>query len=245
MPTYGLLGRTLTHSFSQTYFTQKFQSLQLADHHYELFELPFIDELPALLERHPELRGLNVTIPYKENVWPYLHDTAPTAARVGAVNVIEFRPDGRLIGHNTDMIGFRESVRDFLPRGFEGRALVLGNGGAAKAVEVALRDLNIGYWIVSRHPLGAGLTYEELTPELLRGHQLIINTTPVGTYPNVDDCPTLAYEALTPEHFLYDLVYNPRETEFMKRGQAQGAATKNGFEMLCLQAEAAWDIWKK
>lgn len=245
MPTYGLLGRTLTHSFSQTFFTQKFHNLELPDHQYELFELAFIEELPALLDRHPDLRGLNVTIPYKEQVWPYLHDTASSAARVGAVNVIEFRTDGHLIGHNTDMIGFRESLRDFLPRGFDGRALVLGNGGAAKAVEVALRDLGIGYWVVSRHPLGVGLTYEELTPELVQGHVLIINTTPLGTYPLVEECPRLPYQALTPEHYLYDLVYNPRETEFMRRGQAQGATTKNGFEMLCLQAEAAWDIWKR
>ncbi|QIX61150.1 shikimate dehydrogenase [Hymenobacter lutimineralis] len=245
MPTYGLLGRTLTHSFSQTFFTQKFHNLELTDHAYELFELAFIEELPALLQRHPELRGLNVTIPYKEQVWPYLHDTAASAARVGAVNVIEFRADGQLIGHNTDMIGFRESLRDFLPRGFAGRALVLGNGGASKAVEVALRDLEIGYWVVSRHPLGAGLTYEELTPDLVQGHTLIINTTPLGTYPFVEECPKLPYEALTDQHYLYDLVYNPRETEFMRRGQARGASIKNGFEMLCLQAEAAWDIWKR
>jgi shikimate dehydrogenase len=246
MPAFGLIGRTLKHSFSQTYFSQKFDSLGLADHHYELFEMPTINELPALLARHPELRGLNVTIPYKEQVWPFLSEVASSAARVGAVNVIEFAADGRLIGHNTDYIGFRESLRGLLPRPVppELRALVLGSGGASKAVETALRELNIGYWVVSRNPLGPGLTYDELTPEVLADHLLIINTTPLGTYPDLDQCPNLRYAALTPRHYLYDLIYNPRETEFMQRGQAAGATTKNGFEMLCIQAEEAWKIWQ-
>ncbi|QNH62827.1 shikimate dehydrogenase family protein [Hymenobacter sediminicola] len=245
MPEFGLIGRSLTHSFSQTYFTQKFDSLNLADHHYALFELPTINELPALLARHPGLRGLNVTIPYKEQVWPFLSEVAPSAARVGAVNVIEFAADGRLIGHNTDYVGFRDSLRALLPNPWPAglRALVLGSGGASKAVEVALRELGIGYWVVSRNPMGAGLTYQELTPRLLQEHLLIINTTPLGTYPAVEECPPIPYEALTAHHCLYDLIYNPRETEFMKRGQAAGAQTKNGFEMLCLQAEAAWKIW--
>lgn len=245
MPEFGLLGRSLKHSFSQTYFTQKFHNLELPDYRYELFELATMNELPALLARHPELQGLNVTIPYKEQVWPFLNEVAPSAARVGAVNVIEFRADGQLIGHNTDYIGFRDSVRSFLPKGplAEVRALVLGSGGASKAVEVALKELGIGYWVVSRNPLGAGLTYDELTPQLLQEHRLIINTTPLGTFPAVEECPPIPYEALTSQHYLYDLIYNPRETEFMQRGQIRGAHTKNGFEMLCLQAEAAWEIW--
>ncbi|RSK46131.1 shikimate dehydrogenase family protein [Hymenobacter perfusus] len=245
MPEFGLLGRSLKHSFSQTYFTQKFHNLDLSDYQYELFELATMDELPALLAGRPGLRGLNVTIPYKEQVWPYLNEVAPSAARVGAVNVVEFRPDGRLIGHNTDYIGFRDSLRGFVPAAElpQLRALVLGSGGASKAVEVALKDLGIGYWVVSRNPLGAGLTYDELTPRLLQEHRLIINTTPLGTFPAVEECPPIPYEALTSQHYLYDLIYNPRETEFMQRGQARGAHTKNGFEMLCLQAEAAWKIW--
>jgi len=245
MPEFGLLGRSLKHSFSQTYFTQKFHNLDLSDYQYELFELATMDELPALLARRPGLRGLNVTIPYKEQVWPYLNEVAPSAARVGAVNVVEFRPDGRLIGHNTDYIGFRDSLRGFVPAAElpQLRALVLGSGGASKAVEVALKDLGIGYWVVSRNPLGAGLTYDELTPRLLQEHRLIINTTPLGTFPAVEECPPIPYEALTSQHYLYDLIYNPRETEFMQRSQAHGAHTKNGFEMLCLQAEAAWKIW--
>lgn len=245
MPEFGLLGRSLKHSFSQTYFSQKFQNLGLSEHHYELFELAAIDELPALLAAHPNLRGLNVTIPYKEQVWPFLDEVASSGARVGAINVVEFTADGRLIGHNTDVTGFRESVRGFLPAGFAGRALVLGSGGASKAVEVALRDLEIGYWVVSRNPLGNGLTYAELTPQVLQDHQLIINATPLGTYPDIDQYPPIPYEHITAQHHLFDLIYNPSETEFMRRGQAVGAQTKNGFEMLCLQAEEAWKIWER
>lgn len=247
MPEFGLLGRSLRHSFSQAYFSQKFHNLGLADYRYELFELAAMDELPTLLAQHPDLRGLNVTIPYKEQVWPFLNEVAPSAARVGAVNVIEFREDGQLIGHNTDYLGFRDSLRSFLPKGGlpDARALILGSGGASKAVEVALRELNIGYWVVSRNPLGSGLTYEELTPQLLQEHALIINTTPLGTSPNVEECPPIPYPYLRAHHYLYDLIYNPTETEFMKRGAAAGAQTKNGFEMLCLQAEAAWKIWNQ
>ena len=162
---------------------------------------------------------------------------------MGAVNVIERRPDGRLLGHNTDVVGFRESLRQFFPAGPTSRALVLGNGGAAKAVVVALNDLGIAHWTVTRDPMGYGLTYDDLTPQLITGHQLIINATPLGTYPLTDQCPRLPYEALSEQHYLYDLVYNPGETLFMQRGHAAGAKTKNGFEMLQLQAEAAWKIW--
>lgn len=244
MRTFGLIGRSLSHSFSQAYFTQKFYSLGLNDCRYELFELASARELPALLVQHPGLVGLNVTIPYKEQIWPYLTDVATSAALVGAVNVIELRPDGSLIGHNTDYVGFRESLRPFYPtRGAAARALVLGTGGAAKAVGVALRELDIAYWLVSRDALGPQLTYADLTPEVLAAHPLIINTTPLGTYPDVAACPPLPYPALTPQHYLYDLVYNPGETLFLQKGRAAGAHVKNGFDMLERQAEAAWDIW--
>lgn len=245
MRTFGLLGRSLAHSFSQTYFSQKFDRLGLTDYRYELFELAEASELPQLLARHPDLAGLNVTIPYKEQVWPYLTRVAPSAALVGAVNVIEFAPDGGLVGHNTDYIGFRESLRKFYPAVANRRALVLGTGGAAKAVAVALRELDIPHWLVSRNTLGSGLTYAELTPELLAAHSLIVNTTPLGTYPATGECPPLPYEALTPQHYLFDLIYNPRETLFLQRGRAAGAHTQNGFEMLELQAEAAWAIWNR
>jgi shikimate dehydrogenase len=244
MRTFGLIGRSLSHSFSQAYFTQKFHQLELEDCHYELFELAAASELPALLAQHPHLVGLNVTIPYKEQVWPYLTDVAPSAARVGAVNVIDRRPDGRLIGHNTDYVGFRESMRTFYPVPAHGaRALVLGTGGAAKAVGVALQDLHIAYQQVSRTAQEAALIYAELTPEILAAHPLIINTTPLGTYPNVAACAPLPYAALTPQHYLYDLVYNPPETRFLQYGREAGASTKNGLDMLERQAEAAWAIW--
>lgn len=245
MKEFGLIGKSLAHSFSQTYFTQKFESLGLdGDHRYELFELPTISELPALLAQRPELRGLNVTIPYKEQVWPYLSEISSAAARIGAVNVIDCTPDGRYVGHNTDYMGFRDSLRDFYPlRGAAARALVLGTGGSSKAVEAALRELGISYWLVSRNPLSSGLTYADLTPEVMAGHSLIINATPLGTFPQVDECPPISYAALTAQHYLYDLIYNPSETLFLRRGREAGAQTKNGFEMLCLQAEAAWQIW--
>jgi len=246
MRTFGLIGRSLAHSFSQTYFTQKFYQLGLDDCCYELFELRAASELPRLLTEHPDLAGLNVTIPYKEQIWPYLDDVASSAARVGAVNVIEVCPDSRLIGHNTDYVGFRESLRTFYPvPAASARALVLGTGGAAKAVAVALRELGIAYWLVSRDIMGQHLTYADLTPEVIAAHPLIINTTPLGTYPDVDACPPLPYPALTPQHYLYDLVYNPRETLFLQKGREAGANTKNGFDMLERQAEAAWAIWNK
>jgi shikimate dehydrogenase len=244
MRTFGLIGRSLSHSFSQTYFSQKFDQLGLADCHYELFELASPAELPGLLAQYPSLAGLNVTIPYKEKVWPYLTQVAPSAALVGAVNVIEIQADGSLVGHNTDYVGFRESLRRFYPEpGEASRALVLGTGGAAKAVSVALRELNIPHWLVSRDPLSAHFTYAELTPAVLAAHPLIINTTPLGTYPHVEECPPIPYEALTPAHYLFDLIYNPRETHFLQIGREAGAHTHNGFEMLELQAEAAWAIW--
>lgn len=244
MRTYGLIGRSLSHSFSQAYFSQKFAQLQLTDCRYELFELASPNELPQLLARHSDIAGLNITIPYKEKMWPYLADVTPSATLVGAVNVIERRPNGDLIGHNTDYVGFRDSLRRFYPsRGQASRALVLGTGGAAKAVCVALHELSIAYAQVSRDPLSAPLTYAALTPEVLATHPLIINTTPLGTYPAIDECPPLPYTALTADHYLFDLVYNPRETRFMQLGREAGAHVCNGLEMLERQAEAAWAIW--
>ncbi|TDN38997.1 shikimate dehydrogenase [Hymenobacter sp. UV11] len=246
MRIFGLIGRSLIHSFSQAYFSQKFSQLQLADYSYKLFELADASEFPQLLARYPNLAGLNVTIPYKEQLWPYLAELAPSAKLVGAVNVIEVRADGSLVGHNTDYVGFREALRPFYPhRGGAARALVLGTGGAAKAVGVALQELDIAYQVVSRQPAAGQLSYEELTPPLLADNSLIINTSPLGTYPKVDECPPLPYAALTDRHYLFDLVYNPSETLFLQRGRAAGAQIKNGSEMLELQAEAAWAIWNQ
>ena len=241
---FGLIGQTLGHSFSQGYFRQKFWELGLPDHAYELFELPTIAGLPALLAAHPHLAGLNVTIPYKEAVLPYLDALAPSAARVGAVNTIAIGPGGRLTGHNTDYVGFRDSLRTFYRPQPGARALLLGHGGAARAVAVALDDLAIPYQTVSRHAQHRGLLYDELTPALLADYSLIVNTTPLGTFPNVAASPRLPYAALGPQHYLYDLVYNPAETQFLAQGRAAGAHTKNGLDMLHRQAEAAWAIWQ-
>ncbi|MBC7448037.1 MAG: shikimate dehydrogenase [Hymenobacteraceae bacterium] len=248
MREFGLIGRSLAHSFSPAYFAAKFAALGLVDHRYAPFELESITELPALLAAHPRLAGLNVTIPYKEDVRAYLDELAPTARRVGAVNTIAFASDGRRIGHNTDLTGFDTALTEFFALAATrvpppARALILGRGGAAKAVEVALKARGIPYLFVTRNPLAAGLAYTELSASILRHHRLIINTTPVGTWPDVDACPDLPYAALTPAHFLFDLVYNPVETEFMRRGQAAGATTCNGQRMLELQADAAWQIW--
>jgi len=246
MREFGLIGQSLGHSFSQTYFTQKFHNLGIDDCSYDLFELPAINQFTDLLARRPGLAGLNVTIPYKEQIWPYLDEVAPSAARVGAVNVVEFRADGARVGHNTDMVGFRDSVRSFYPtRGEAAGALVLGTGGASKAVEAALREMGIRHWLVSRNPLGRGLTYADLTPAILAAHPLIVNCTPLGTAPNIHECPPIPYDSLTPAHYLFDLIYNPSETLFLEKGRQAGAQTKNGFEMLCIQAEAAWEIWNR
>lgn len=247
MTRYGLIGFPLTHSFSQRYFTEKFAREGITDSQYDLFEIPNITALPALLQV-PNLRGLNVTIPHKQAVLPYLDRLDQSAEKVGAVNVIRIEEDGSRVGFNSDYYGFRQSLTDWLtllgrtPDGLQ--ALVLGTGGASKAVTAALTDLTIPYQSVSRSKTENISTYNEL-PRLLADHELIINCSPVGTYPRTDEAPALPYDQLTDQHLLYDLVYNPAETEFMKRGQERGAATHNGLRMLELQAEKAWDIWQK
>ena len=245
MREFGLIGRSLAHSFSPAYFAAKFADLGLSDQcRYDAFELDTIAGLPDLLAKRPRLAGLNVTVPYKETVRPYLDDLADTARRVGAVNVIEFTPYGRRIGHNTDLEGFATALDELLDNHqTPERALILGHGGGAKAVEAALKARGIVHLFVSRNPLAAGLAYAEISPAILRHHRLIVNTTPVGTWPNVDACPALPYEALTPRHFLFDLVYNPAETEFLRRGHEAGARGTNGQRMLEVQADAAWRIW--
>src|SRR5688572_7168685 len=242
MRKFGLIGFPLTHSFSRKYFTQKFQEEHIPDAVYELFELPELQKLPALISQNPELKGLSVTIPHKQNVIPFLDELDETAAKIGAVNTIKIS-GGKLKGYNTDVIGFRESLKNFLPQNFNSAALILGTGGAAQAVKAALDELQIPFKSVSRNPDSGNLTYEKLNPEIINNHLLIINTTPLGTYPDLENCPPILYEFLTSEHFLFDLVYNPEETLFMKNGRGKGAKTQNGYEMLVLQAEAAWKIW--
>lgn len=244
MRTYGLIGQKLGHSFSKKYFTHKFEKEQLSHCHYELFELPSIQKFPDLLEQQATLCGLNVTIPYKLEVIAYLDDMDELARKIGAVNVIKFREDGKKIGYNSDCIGFSQSLLNFIPS-TEIQALVLGTGGASKAVRVALEQLAIPYQLVSRTASEGILAYEDIHPETIAHFPLIINTTPLGMSPNETSAPLLPYESLTSSHYLYDLVYNPEETTFMKKGLAQGAKVKNGMEMLHLQAEAAWDIWNQ
>lgn len=244
MRLFGLIGFPLSHSFSKNYFTEKFRAEGITDCRYELFPIASIDLLPGLLQDHPELEGLNVTIPYKQEVLPYLHVTSGLPASLQACNCIRIRR-GRLEGFNTDCIGFENSLRPLLQPQHT-KALVLGNGGASKAVIYVLSKLGIAFEVVSRkwHE-GSTLTYDNLTPELVKAHPLIINTTPLGTYPNVLEKPLIPYDGVGSTHLLYDLVYNPAETQFLKEGALRGAAIQNGYNMLVGQAEAAWSIWNE
>lgn len=245
MNAYALIGYPLGHSFSKKYFTEKFENMGLSEtHEYKLFELPDIQEFPQLLKNEPNLKGLNVTIPHKQAVMPFLDGLDASAEKVGAVNVIKFMEDGRLIGYNSDYYGFKASLEDFLSEVNISsiKALVLGNGGAGKAVVAALKDLGIIYKTVSRTKSEENISYDEI-PALIADYQLIINCSPVGTYPKADQCPDIPYDSLTENHFLYDLVYNPLETLFLQKGKEQGAKTHNGLSMLHLQAEKAWEVW--
>jgi shikimate dehydrogenase len=242
---YGLVGYPLSHSFSKKYFSEKFARERLADCHYELFELPDPADFPALWAEHPELVGLNVTIPHKQAFFPYLGSLDESAEKVGAVNVVRRQPDGTLRGFNSDLYGFRKALEDWeaFQKNRPERALILGYGGAAKAVEAALRELGIFYKIVSRDAEKGDLTYADLSPEVLETHHLLVNTTPLGTYPDVEASPDVPYAFLTDRHLLYDLVYNPAQTRFLREGATRGAATHNGYRMLELQAERSWEIW--
>lgn len=243
---YGLIGKTLKHSFSQKYFRIKFEKEGITNCDYELYELENIDRFPDLIKKHENLKGLNVTIPYKQVVMPYLHDVEGKAKEIGAVNTIKIIGKESLIGYNTDYLGFKLSLEQWATPPFsQYKALVLGTGGASKAIEVALKDLGISYKSVSRTAKGSAITYQHLAdnPSLVASHQLIINTTPLGTSPNVDEAPAIPYDHITSKHYLYDLVYNPAETLFLKKGKEQGTKIKNGLEMLEIQAEKAWEIW--
>jgi shikimate dehydrogenase len=242
---YGLIGKTLGHSFSKKYFTEKFGKENVSKSSYDLFELATISEFPKLLSRQVDLRGLNVTIPYKQEIIPYLTELSEIAQRIGAVNVIKLEKNGGLTGHNSDYFGFMESLLNFIGENRDLKALVLGTGGASKAVCVALEDLGIEFSTVSRTASKTGFTYSEITSEVVESNQLIINTTPLGMYPNTEEAPQLPYSAVSGKHFLFDLVYNPTETRFMKLGEESGAKVKNGLEMLHLQAEKAWEIWNQ
>lgn len=240
---FGLIGYPLSHSFSKKYFTEKFEKEGLKDHVYDLFPIASIDELPGVLAKYEDLVGLNVTIPYKQQVVKYLdHSHVPKG--VEACNCISIE-DGKLTGYNTDIIGFDVSFRQLL-KPHHKKALVLGNGGATAAVVYVLKQLNIDYQIVSRkiHD-GSALTYNDVSVAVVRDHSVIINTTPLGTFPNVDDCAPIPYEAINSGHYLFDLIYNPEKTLFLKKGEERGAVIKNGYDMLEIQAEESWKIWNR
>lgn len=237
--TYGLIGKKLGHSFSQSYFTKKFVALQL-DHQYLNFELSTIQEFPELI-RTQNPAGLNVTLPYKKEVIPYLDELDPVAEEIGAVNTIKLEDD-RMIGYNTDAFGFRQAIKPFLKSHHE-RALILGSGGASEAVNYVLQQIGLDCYIVSRNPKNTQLDYQQLNKELMAGCLLIVNATPVGMHPDTSTAPNLPYEHLSDRHLLIDLIYNPEETLFLKKGKQHGAATLNGLSMLKQQAERSWAIW--
>ena len=250
MKHYGLIGYPLTHSFSKRYFTEKFETGKI-DAVYSNYEIDSITRFPEVIASNPELIGLNVTIPYKEQVIPFLNEITPEAQRIGAVNTIKIeREPGNmyfyhLTGYNTDYVGFKKSIEPLIRPGLHKKALILGTGGASKAVRQVFEEMNIPWKYVSRTGSDERFTYNEIDEAVLLEHKIVVNCSPIGTFPKDEECPDIPYRFLTHEHLLYDLIYNPSETLFLKKGKTQGATIKNGAEMLELQALAAWEIWSK
>lgn len=246
MDKYGIIGLPLGHSFSPGFFNEKFQNENI-DAVYEKYELPQIEALQEVLAMNPELRGLNVTIPYKQQVMEYLDEISDEARAIGAVNVVSIRHSGkkmRLKGYNSDIIGFSRSIEPLLEKHHK-KALILGTGGASKAIEYGLRQLGLETLKVSRYERDDTIQYEKITPDVIREYNVIVNCTPVGMYPHTEECPPLPYSAMDGHNLLYDLIYNPDQTLFMKKGAEQGAIVKNGLEMLLLQAYASWEFWNE
>jgi shikimate dehydrogenase len=244
MDKYGLIGYPLGHSFSIGYFNERFENENI-DAKYINFEIPSIDDLPEVLASNPQLKGLNVTIPYKEKVIPFLDSVSPEARAIGAVNVIRVTHKGNKVilrGFNSDVIGFTKSIEPMLEKCHK-KALILGTGGASKAVNYGLKSLGLETVFVSRYERPDTIQYESITPDVVKEYNVIVNCTPLGMYPHSDECPKLPYEALDSHNILYDLIYNPDQTLFMKKGLAHGAQVKNGLEMLLLQAFASWEFW--
>ncbi len=247
MDKYGLLGYPLKHSFSKSYFNEKFAA-EAINAEYVNFEIPSIMEFPGIIKNNPNLCGLNVTIPYKEQVIPYLDEIGPNAKVIGAVNVIKFvRQKGKklkLIGYNSDILGFKYSIEPLLESHHQ-KALILGTGGSSKAIYHGLKQLEIESLFVSRAPSEGEISYDQITPEIMQEYTVIVNCTPVGMFPKMNVAPEIPYELLTKQHLLYDLLYNPDETLFLKKGKERGAAVKNGLEMLLLQAFESWNFWQR
>ncbi|WP_299099605.1 shikimate dehydrogenase [uncultured Winogradskyella sp.] len=239
---FGLLGRDISYSFSRGYFAEKFKVENLP-HSYVNFDLQTIDDLKSIIENTSNLKGVNVTIPYKEEVIPILDKLNKTAEKIGAVNTIKFSKKGKLVGYNTDYYGFKNSLKPHL-KSHHKKALILGTGGASKAIAYALKKLKIQFDFVSRsHKKGVTFSYSDLTENIISDYTIIINCTPIGTFPNIEECPDLPYSGLSEHHILYDLIYNPEQTKFLNYGFKKGATTINGLEMLRLQAEKSWEIW--
>ena len=244
MRRFGLLGKDISYSFSRNYFGNKFEKEAITDASYENFDLEQITLFPEILKQE-HLAGLNVTIPYKEAVIPFLDKLSKTAKKIGAVNTIKFTKSGKTKGYNTDYYGFKKSLKPFL-KPHHKRALILGTGGASKAIAFVFKQLDIEYAYVSRKPnKQIAFTYNSLTPEIISEHSIIVNCTPLGTHPNITDCPDIPYTGITSKHILFDLIYNPSETQFLKHGKSRNCKTINGLRMLELQAEKAWEIWNK
>ena len=238
---FGLIGKNIAYSFSRAYFSKKFEGLNLEDHSYENFDLDSIQDFPKIVNNEPLLRGLNVTIPYKEAVVPFLDRLDQKALDIGAVNTIEFR-EGKLIGHNTDIYGFEMALAPLLLPG-DKHALILGTGGASKAVAYVLEKIGMDFNFVSRKPKEGQLQYDDLDEDIMKKNAVVINTSPLGTFPDTDKKPDIPYSFITSDHLLFDLIYNPETTAFMKEGVARGARVSNGQKMLEMQAEKAWEIW--
>lgn len=242
MREFGLIGFPLGHSFSKKYFTEKFEKAGIKDCNYELYPIEHIDQLDQIIDSNPALEGLNVTIPHKETVIALLDELSPEAAEIGAVNCIAIK-NGKRIGYNTDAYGFQQSIKPFLEP-IHDRALILGTGGASKAVAHVLKKIGIDFLFVSRNPEGPQeVSYEQVNEFILKHHKFIINTSPVGTFPKVDECPAIPTEFIGPEHFVVDLIYNPEKTQLLQKSQSNGAMILNGLPMLQHQAEKAWEIW--
>ena len=247
MKLYGLIGYPLGHSFSKKYFSEKFKREGIINCSYELFPIPSIKDLPSLISSNPFLKGLNVTIPYKQQVLEYVTEKTGAVKNIGAANTIKIEGD-KLIAYNTDVIGFENSfVRKLKPPDNyrDKKALILGTGGSAKAIQYVLKKLGIEFLIVTRNhqPENGTINYSMIDETIMNDYNVIINCTPVGMYPNEDQCPDLPYQYLTEEHYLYDLVYKPEKTLFLKKGEQKGATIQNGYEMLTIQAEESWKIW--
>lgn len=239
---FGLVGKNIDYSFSRNYFNEKFNRENLACT-YVNFDLQDISEFPKILKDNPELVGLNVTIPYKEAIIAYLDELSPEAKSIGAVNTIKVLADGKLLGHNTDYYGFQKALKPLINSSHKA-ALILGTGGASKAIEYALNKMGISTKFVSRIATNHTLSYQALNQEMIQTHQLIVNTTPLGTHPNIESYPDIPYQYLEEGHLLYDLTYNPAKTSFMKKAETYKAQTANGYKMLVEQAEKAWEIWQ-